>query len=106
MKDYNECAGPKSPCGPNKLCTNTVASYACSCKNGYRVNNEGACEGNSNLEGTVEGTMFVTNFVCVTKFEKPKHIKKPKNKSAFLLTIKIIKRKWSSQLSSKLMSCN
>jgi len=40
--DINECASDTPPCG--QICTNTLGSYQCSCRNGY-VSNGSACDG-------------------------------------------------------------
>ena len=34
--DINECAVNNGNCGADKLCTNTIGSYSCQCKAGYR----------------------------------------------------------------------
>ena len=43
--DINECAVNNGNCGADKSCTNTIGSYSCQCKAGYRQLTNGNCEG-------------------------------------------------------------
>ena len=43
--DINECAVNNGNCGTDKSCTNTIGSYSCQCKAGYRQLTNGNCEG-------------------------------------------------------------
>ena len=46
--DVNECGSPSHNCDVNALCTNTLASYECSCKVGFSGNGTiGNCSGKS-----------------------------------------------------------
>ena len=47
LTDLDECEVSGS-CGPNMLCMNTVGSFSCSCRQGYRKEkNHKNCTGNS-----------------------------------------------------------
>ena len=43
--DKNECLDKSAKCNVNALCTNTLGSYRCRCKNGYTGDGE-TCQGN------------------------------------------------------------
>ena len=44
--DIDECTVNPDVCGDaNKICTNTVGSYTCTCRSGYTLSDSGTCDG-------------------------------------------------------------
>ena len=43
--DINECTVNNGNCGADKDCSNTIGSYSCRCKAGYRQLTNGNCQG-------------------------------------------------------------
>ena len=48
--DINECAIGTDACDAHAVCTNTIGSFTCTCRSGYRGNGL-ACSGNLNQQG-------------------------------------------------------
>ena len=45
MKDVDECKDGSDWCDNNAVCTNTLGSFNCTCKDGFTTNDEGkTCE--------------------------------------------------------------
>ena len=49
--DINECVDPAAPgCSINQTCTNSIGSYICDCKTGYKFDpSSGKCLGKGSL---------------------------------------------------------
>ena len=47
--DINECAIGTDNCDAHAVCTNTIGSFTCACRSGYRGNGL-ACSGNLNQQ--------------------------------------------------------
>ena len=51
-QDVNECLDT-NVCGDvNKVCTNTIGSYECTCRTNYTMNNNSICEGKTSCLST------------------------------------------------------
>ena len=54
--DIDECITRRSNCDPNSYCSNTIGSFGCTCKEGFKMSDEGSCEG--------EQRFLLWSFVC------------------------------------------
>ena len=45
--DRNECEDGSAKCPANAFCSNTAGSYSCRCAEGYTLNEQGLCAGES-----------------------------------------------------------
>ena len=45
VTDINECTENSDVCDSNAICTNTVGSYYCICKDGTQPEQDGTCRG-------------------------------------------------------------
>ena len=43
--DIDECITKTHKCDPNSYCSNTIGSYGCLCKEGFKMSDEGICKG-------------------------------------------------------------
>ena len=59
--DINECATNNGNCGADKSCTNTIGSYSCQCKAGYRQLTNGNCQGMEHRDVIALLCMIISN---------------------------------------------